>query len=154
MQTDFGVARFCSSHLKQFWYACLHWLCVRIFFERVTVLQREHLPERGPTLYVGLHRNGAVDGFVYQQVLPRAVFLISTQLRRSVFARLFFHGIAVARKGDDEDRSHNGEALRECIQLLNGSGELFIFPEGTSSLPAQAAPRWRTARAPCRACGG
>jgi len=136
MPPDFGIVRSLTRHLKQFWYACVHRLCVRIFFERVTLLQREHLPASGPTLYLGLHRNGAVDGFVYQQVLPRAIFLISTQLRRGLFARLFFHGITVARKTDEEDRRHNDEALRECLQLLNGGGELFIFPEGTSSLGA------------------
>ena len=78
--------------------------------------------------------HGAVDGFVYQRVAPRAVFLISTQLRRSFFARLFFCGIAIARKRDAEDRSQNDEALRECHHVLGHAGELFIFPEGTSSL--------------------
>ncbi|EDY19185.1 phospholipid/glycerol acyltransferase [Chthoniobacter flavus Ellin428] len=132
--TSLDTVRYGIGRIKQSWYACLHWLCVRIYFDRVTAHHPEHLPESGPTLYVGLHRNGAVDGFVYQQVLPRAIFLISTQLRRSFLARLFFHGIAIARKSDDEDRSHNDEALHECLHLLNGGGELFVFPEGTSSL--------------------
>ncbi len=125
--------------MTRLWYACCHWLCAR-YFERITVLHPERLPESGPTLYVGLHRNGAVDGFVYHQAVPRGVFLISTQLRRSFFARLFFCGIAVARKGDEEDRSQNDEALRECMQLLSGGGELFIFPEGTSSLGPRHLP--------------
>ncbi len=124
------------SHL---WYACCHWLCAR-YFERITVLHPDRLPAGGPTLYVGLHRNGAVDGFVYHQVAPRGVFLISTQLRRSFFARLFFCGIAIARKGDEEDRRQNDEALRECMQLLSRGGELIIFPEGTSSLGPRHLP--------------
>jgi 1-acyl-sn-glycerol-3-phosphate acyltransferase len=135
-----GLVRSGASCLKRLWYTSLHWLCARTYFEQITVLHLPHLPESGPTLYVGLHRNGAVDGFVYQQVLPRAIFLISTQLRRSFFARLFFHGIAVARKGDEEDRSQNDDALRECLQLLTGGGELFIFPEGTSSLGPRHLP--------------
>jgi len=132
--------RSCARRMKRLWYACLHWLCARVYFERITVLHPEHRPVSGPTLYVGLHRNGAVDGFVYQQVLPRAIFLISTQLRRSFFARLFFHGIAVARKGDEEDRGQNEEALGECLQRLSGGGELFVFPEGTSSLGPRHLP--------------
>jgi 1-acyl-sn-glycerol-3-phosphate acyltransferase len=134
------TVRSCASRLKRIWYAGLHWLCARIYFEEITVLHPEHLSGTGPTLYVGLHRNGAVDGFVYQQVLPRAIFLISTQLLRSFFARLFFHGIAVARKGDEEDRGQNDGALRECLQLLRGGGELFVFPEGTSSLGPRHLP--------------
>ncbi len=126
--------------MKRIWYACWHWLCVRVYFERITVLHPERVPASGPILYVGLHRNGAVDGFVYHQVVPRGVFLISTQLRRSFFARLFFCGIAVARKSDEEDRSHNDEALRECLQLLSNGGELFVFPEGSSSLGPRHLP--------------
>src|SRR5436190_20533895 len=64
-----------------------------VYFQRITLIYPERRPKQGPVLYLGLHRNGAVDGFVYHQVLPRAVFMISTQLRKSRFARLFFHGI-------------------------------------------------------------
>ena len=126
--------------MKRFWYAGCHWLCARVYFERITVLHPERLPSSGPILYLGLHRNGAVDGFVYRWVVPRGVFLISTQLRRSFFARLFFCGIAVARNKDVEDRSQNDEALLQCTQLLVNGGELFVFPEGTSSLGPRHLP--------------
>jgi 1-acyl-sn-glycerol-3-phosphate acyltransferase len=120
--------------MRRLWYRGCHWLCVRIYFERLTVLHPGRLPEGGPALYVALHRNGAVDGFVYHQVVPRGIFLVSTQLLRGFFARLFFCGIAVARKHDEEDHSQNDAALRQCIQLLADGGELIVFPEGTSSL--------------------
>ena len=120
--------------MKSLWYRCWHWLCARIYFERITVLHPERLPATGPTLFVGLHRNGAVDGFVYRQVVPRGVFLVSTQLLRNWFARLFFCGIAVARKQDEDDHAQNAAALRQCVQLLADGGELIVFPEGTSSL--------------------
>ena len=126
--------------MKPLWYRWIHWLCARIYFERIIVLHPERLPEGGPILYVGLHRNGAVDGFVYRQVLPRGIFLISTQLRRSLFARLFFCGIAVARKQDEDDRGQNDAALGQCTQLLADGGELVVFPEGTSSLGPRHLP--------------
>lgn len=126
--------------MKRLWYRGCHWLCVRTYFERLTVLHSERLPESGPVLYVGLHRNGAVDGFVYHQVLPRGIFLVSTQLLRGFFARLFFCGIAVARKHDEEDNSQNDAALRQCTQLLADGGELIVFPEGTSSLGPRHLP--------------
>lgn len=120
--------------MKSLWYFFLHWLCVRIYFERSTILHAGRLPRTGPTLYIALHRNGAVDGFVYHKAIPQVVFLISTQLRRSFLARLFFCGIAVARKNDDADRSRNAAALDQCHELLAANGALVIFPEGTSSL--------------------
>lgn len=126
--------------MKDLWYRCCHWLCTRIYFERITVLHRERLPGSGPVLYICLHRNGAVDGFVYHQVVPRGVFMISTQLLQSFFARMFFTGIAVARKNDAEDSARNGAALDECAGLLREGGALVVFPEGTSSLGPRHLP--------------
>jgi 1-acyl-sn-glycerol-3-phosphate acyltransferase len=100
----------------------------------------ERIPVRGPVLYVGLHRNGAVDGFIYHQVVPKGVYLVSTQLLRSFFTRLFFGGIAVARKKDREDGSQNEKAMRDCVELLDGGGELILFPEGTSTLGPRHLP--------------
>lgn len=120
--------------MKSSWYSFVHWLCARVYYERITILHPERRPATGPTLYIGLHRNGAVDGFVYHQAVPRGVYLISTQLLRSLFGRLFFSGIAVVRKNDEGDRSKNAAALEECRNLLAANGELIIFPEGTSSL--------------------
>jgi 1-acyl-sn-glycerol-3-phosphate acyltransferase len=126
--------------MKELWYRFWHWLAARSYFDCITVRYPERLPEDGPCLYVALHRNGAVDGFVYRQAVPRAVFLISSQLRRSFLARCFFCGIAVTRRGDAGDRSENTAALRECVQLLADGGGLVVFPEGTSSLGPRHLP--------------
>jgi len=115
----------------------------RLYFERITVIDADGLPRQGPALYVGLHRNGAVDGLVYQEALPRAVFLISSQLRRSRLGRLFFSGIAVTRPQDAAPGSapaDNAGALRACLEHLAAGGELCVFPEGTSSLGPRHLP--------------
>lgn len=122
------------------WYRCCHWLCVKLYFDRVSVRGVEHLPEGGPVLYLGLHRNGAVDGFVYHQLAPKGVFLVSTQLRKSLLGRLFFGGIEVAREKDDAAAGGNVAALHACTDLLERGGELIIFPEGTSSLGPRHLP--------------
>jgi 1-acyl-sn-glycerol-3-phosphate acyltransferase len=111
-----------------------------VYFQRVTLLHPERLPESGPVLYLGLHRNGAVDGFVYDRVLRAPVFMISTQLRKSWFARLFFDGIAVTRSKDEGDHALNEAALRQCLDQMRAGGELFVFPEGTSSLGPRHLP--------------
>lgn len=126
--------------MKELWYRCCHWLCARIYFGRVTVLRRDRLPSSGPVLYVCLHRNGAADGFVYHRLDPCGVFLISTQLLRSFFGRMFFSGIAVARKSDAEDSGSNAAALDACVDLLQYGGALMVFPEGTSSLGPRHLP--------------
>ncbi len=108
----------------------------RLYYHRVSVLHAEHLPDAGPVLYLGLHRNGAVDGFVYASVLPRAVFMISAQLRRNFIGRLFFRGIEVARAKDVERGMaiDNLDAMRQCVDLVASGGALFVLPEGSSDL--------------------
>ena len=123
------------------WRRWLHWLCVKVYFDRVTVLHPERIPAGGPVLYLGLHRNGAVDGFAYHGVVPDAVFMVSEQLRRSWFARLFFDGIEVARDKDREgETADSSGAIEQCAAHLRGGGSLFIFPEGTSSLGPRHLP--------------
>jgi 1-acyl-sn-glycerol-3-phosphate acyltransferase len=117
----------------------LELLCTRLYFERVTVIGAEHLPSRGPALYVSLHRNGLVDGFVQLRALHDPVFMISAQWTRGLRG-IFFHGIPVVRDKDAGDRSANTEAIRRCVEHLQSGGELSIFPEGTSTLGPRHLP--------------
>jgi 1-acyl-sn-glycerol-3-phosphate acyltransferase len=122
------------------WYTFICTLCARAYFARIRVLGREHLPSAGAILYVGLHRNGAVDGFVYKSVFRRAIFLIAAQLQKNLFSRMFFTGIAVVRDKDSGDRGMNVAAMERCAELLSAGGQLAVFPEGTSSLGPKHLP--------------
>lgn len=111
-------------------------LLVHCYYHRARLLNPENRPAAGPVLYVGLHRNGAVDGCVYKSLLPESVFMISVQLRRSVIGRMFFDGIEVVR---DKDRGHdkggeNSVAIERCIEHLRRGGAVFVMPEGSSDL--------------------
>lgn len=71
------------------WYRFSPALLTRIYYRRVTVVRLGAIPETGPMLCVGLHRNGAVDGMVYKTVVPNATFLISVQLLRDPIAHFY-----------------------------------------------------------------
>jgi 1-acyl-sn-glycerol-3-phosphate acyltransferase len=121
------------------WYRFLSKLCAHVYFSRVEALpSTPRLP--GPTLLVALHRNGAVDGWIYKSIFPRATFLIAAQLRKNLLARLFFAGITVVRDKDDGDRSGNAASMQLCQNILASGGILAIFPEGTSSLGPRHLP--------------
>jgi 1-acyl-sn-glycerol-3-phosphate acyltransferase len=122
------------------WYHFLYTALARGYYRHIRVIGREHLPQGGPVLYAMLHRNGAIDGMVYHVVFPRATFLISTQLTRSLFGRLFFTGIPVARDKDEGDRRANAASIARCVEQLTAGGELAIFPEGTSDLGPRHLP--------------
>jgi len=127
------------------WHLFVARLCRFVYYSRVTVLGRERLPPAGPVLYVALHRNGAIDGCVYASVIPGAVFMISTQLRRSLLGRLFFSGIEVVRDKDEGDRARNERALQDCVAHLQAGGRLVVLPEGTSTLGPRHLPFHRGA---------
>jgi 1-acyl-sn-glycerol-3-phosphate acyltransferase len=122
------------------WHAWLYRFINTVYFESISVVHSDRMPGSGPVLYLGLHRNGAVDGFVYHQALRKPVFMISSQLRKSWLARLFFDGIVVARPRDEDDCTLNDTALGSCLNLLRLGGKLFVFPEGTSSLGPRHLP--------------
>ena len=137
------------------WYLSLCRVLSAIYYHRMVVVGHPTPVNNGSVLYVGLHRNGAVDGLLYKRAFPRATFLIAAQLTRSAFGRLFFAGIPVTREGDRGDRSGNRASLDRCVEHLVHGGVLFVLPEGTSDpegpgtypssrgLPGFSSGRWR-----------
>jgi 1-acyl-sn-glycerol-3-phosphate acyltransferase len=122
------------------WYRWFPALLTRIYYRHVTVVRLGSIPESGPVLCVGLHRNGAVDGMVYKTVVPNATFLVSVQLLRNPIARMFFTGIPVTRAKDVGDRSENAASITRCVDHLRANGTLFLLPEGTSDLGPRHLP--------------
>lgn len=111
-----------------------------LVFRKVFV--RGPLPEEGaPVLYVGFHRNGAVDGWVYSFALGgRAEFMVAARLVRHLLARFFFSGIEVMRPGDPGPAASNRKGLALAVARLEEGGDLFVFPEGSSTLGPKHLP--------------
>ena len=126
------------------WYRAFYRAIWGMYFDRISVLCRERLPGGGPVIYVAMHRNGAVDGFVYGTLLPRAEFMLSGQLTGNWFSRLFFDGFTVLREKDEPDaatrKTYNLRTLTRCADHVLQGGELVVFPEGTSSLGPRHLP--------------
>ena len=120
----------------------LPFLVARLFTGRIRVTGSERVPLAGPVLFVGRHRAGLMDGWLYAHALPRpTVFVIAARLRRTRLLRPLVAGIAVMRRKDGGDRSAaNRAALVACRDELTAGRTLFIFPEGTSSLDPRPLP--------------
>ena len=89
-----------------------------------------------PTLYLLSHRNGAIDGIVYQKALGDTPSLISIPLLRGPLC-LLFDGIPVVR---DKDRARYrikadtvAAPVAAAIAQLRAGGSLALYPEGTSA---------------------
>lgn len=120
----------------------LYRLIGQLCFNRIAVAPLPTIPQGRPVLYIGLHRNGALDGIPYLQAVPNAAFLVSAQLQRSALGRFLFPGIAVAR-GKDRQRgivADNQAGIDRCVDHLSAGGRLFVMPEGSSSLGPRHLP--------------
>lgn len=127
------------------------------YFGRVRVTGQRGTRQRA-RLILASHRSGAIDGTQVQAAFPRAQYLVSLQMLRNPFLRLFFTGIPVVRERDIErygmDRSTVADAVTAGVRHLAAGGDLVVFPEGSSEwsyrpLPYKtgAARMWAALRA-------
>lgn len=125
-----------STLPKSLWFSTLYSSIAKFAYHRIRA-SGAPIPECGPVLYVCLHRNGALDGFVYREIIPSVRATLSSQLRRSIWMRMIFDGIELVREQDrarDGHRVNNEESFAKCVDHLAQGGELLFFPEGTSEL--------------------
>lgn len=120
----------------------LYRLAAFILFNRIAIRGAGTAAISESTLYVGLHRNGALDGVPYLQAVPNATYLISAQLHRFALMRALMPGIAVARRKDRERGIHadNNDWLNACTEELAAGANVFVLPEGSSTLGPRHLP--------------
>ncbi|MCB1094204.1 MAG: 1-acyl-sn-glycerol-3-phosphate acyltransferase [Verrucomicrobiae bacterium] len=118
------------------WRKRLHRVLVGVYFQVIALRHGERLPDSG-AVFLGGHWIGALDGLVYNSVLPASVYMMSRQLTCNPVGRVFFCGIEVIREKDratfPDSRKDNREAMKQCHKVLESGTNLFVFPEGTSS---------------------
>ncbi|MCP3978069.1 MAG: hypothetical protein GY716_01890 [bacterium] len=111
-------------------------LSVGVYFRRVEVVGREHLPPEGPMLLVGNHTNALVDpGLIVGFVTPRVRMLAKSTLWKNPILRpLLWIGrpVPVYRRMDGVDVTQNLAAFARSRELLSRGGAIAIFPEGIS----------------------
>lgn len=95
---------------------------------RMTVSGREHVPATGPYIVAPVHRS-IVDTLVVSAVTRRRLrYMGKAELWKhgwSAWLLSALGGFPVQRGGADR------EALRRCMEVIEGGEPLVIFPEGT-----------------------
>ena len=117
-----------------------HCFIRRLYYSQITVSGSENVATEGPVLTLCLHRNGAVDGFVYLAAMPRLKFLIRAKLRSGLVGKLFFPGLDVTRSDDGGRTEDILKMIHDCGSALRSGSSLAIFPEGTSQLGPRHLP--------------
>jgi 1-acyl-sn-glycerol-3-phosphate acyltransferase len=115
-----------------------------VFFRRLEVAGKEHVPRGGPVIFVLNHPNALVDASVLLAHAGRPVsFLAKEPLFRMPVLGFFVRAmdsIPVWRRMDEADTSRNRATFAAARSLLARGGSLALFPEGTSHSETKLKP--------------
>ena len=113
-------------------------VAVRVFFRRVEVVGREHIPAAGvPTLFAGNHPNSLLDPVLVIVFSGRLVhFAAKDVLFKSRILRFFLEGTGAVpirrRKDHGGSAIDNDDAFTRLYDVLGAGRSVGIFPEGIS----------------------
>jgi glycerol-3-phosphate O-acyltransferase/dihydroxyacetone phosphate acyltransferase len=109
---------------------------LRLFFRRIEVAGRQHVPSVGPVIFILNHPNALMDPLVLLCRAGRPVSFLAKEplFRMPVIGTLVraMDSIPVYRKMDQADTANNAKTFAAARQLLARGGSLALFPEGTS----------------------
>lgn len=130
----------------------MRWLVfrlVKLFYARIVVRGREHVPVDQPAIFVANHPNGLLDPVLMMIGLQRPVWFLA---KSTFFANPIgkwvmetFGALPVFRQRDEgkrggpqgDARARNEETFARSRALLHGNEALALFPEGTTHSDAQ-----------------
>lgn len=111
-------------------------LILRIFFRRIAVTGREHVPDSGPVMLLLNHPNSLVDPLFLLGLAPRRVVFLAKEplFRIPVIGALVraMGSIPVFRRQDGADTGQNRAAFERVWDTLARGGAIALFPEGAS----------------------
>ena len=112
-------------------------LAIKLFFNQITLQNKEMVPENGPVIFVANHPNFFMDPLIVGSLSPRKLHffakstLFNTPLKKWILSSLPL--VPVYRKIDDEkNMNKNQDSFNKGYEILENNGAFLIFPEGIS----------------------
>ena len=108
-----------------------------LFYHRVEVVGREHIPARGPLIVAANHHNSLVDPLLLLATVPRRlVALAKAPLFRHPLIGPFLRMVGALpvhrRQEAGTDPSRNDALFDAVTRTLRAKGGILIFPEGVT----------------------
>ena len=112
-------------------------LALKLFFNEVTIQNREKVPQNTPVIFVANHPNFFMDPLIVGSCCPRVLhFFAKSTIFSSRFKNFILHKlnlIPIYRKIDDEaNMGKNVDSFIKGYEILEKNGAFLIFPEGIS----------------------
>lgn len=114
-------------------------ISVRLYFKKIEISGREHLPKNQPVLFVANHPGAFMDPIVIGTSIDRPLYYLARgESFKNKFSAWFFrqiHMIPVYRKEETPELAHkNKDIFSACIRHFEKGKSIMIFPEGTSKI--------------------
>lgn len=114
----------------------LRWL-IRLYYPRIEITGREHIPQCGPVIFVANHANALIDPILLGIVTRRpVVFLTKAPLFDiPIFGRFLQSlGMIPAYRASDDAKQvrRNHDSVEKAAQALTSGIAIGVFPEGIS----------------------
>jgi glycerol-3-phosphate O-acyltransferase/dihydroxyacetone phosphate acyltransferase len=110
---------------------------LKVYFRKVHIEGKEHLPNEGPFLIVANHPSSFLDPISIAVLVKQKIsflaggFMFKNKIVASILTK--FNIVPIYRAQDNpNDLSKNKEVFRGCYEKLRNNGIIMIFPEGTS----------------------
>lgn len=110
---------------------------LRLFFEKIEVIERGRIPLRGPLIITSNHPSSMMDVLIIGTMIPRRIHFLATgalfNSRFLAWALRAFGAIPIYRvKDDPRGARQNLRVFSICRQLLQKGEAIALFPEGTT----------------------
>ena len=112
-------------------------LALKVFFNEVTIQNRENVPQNSPVIFVANHPNFFMDPLIVGSCCPRILHffakstIFSSRFKNFILEKLNL--IPIYRKIDDEaNMGKNVDSFIRGYEILEKNGAFLIFPEGIS----------------------
>jgi 1-acyl-sn-glycerol-3-phosphate acyltransferase len=109
-----------------------------VFFKKIVVSGKQHIPTKGPLIIVANHPNTFMDPLIVAALSKQRVGFVANGgifINKLVSNILrYFHIIPVYRKQDrlPGQKSDHSRTFEKCHEYLGRGGSILIFPEGSS----------------------
>ena len=124
-----------------FWYWLMKQLvglCLRIFFRKIQVVGKEHIPKNKPLMLGVNHPNAFMDALLVAVFYPyQTWFLARSDVFNNGFSKRLFTSFKMMPIYRTRDKikaniiEKNKDVFEDCYSILKQSGSIIIFPEGS-----------------------
>ena len=112
-------------------------ITLKLFFNKVSILDKDKVPKNTPVIFVANHPNFFMDPLIVGSCCPRILhFFAKSTIFNSSLKKYFLRKlnlIPIFRKIDDEkNMGNNANSFIKGYEILENNGAFLIFPEGIS----------------------